>query len=352
MIVKQKFMLLFLTAACLLTGCSFQKTEDTIKEIGDESISSQIELEEAFLENSEEYIAIGFSQVGSESDWRIASSESFREIFSAENGYYLMYEDGQQKQENQIKAIRDFILQEVDYIILDPVVETGWDAVFHEAKEAGIPIILADRSVVLEDESLYTCWVGSDFTEEGRSAGEWLERELEKQGRTDEAIHIVTLQGTLGSTAQIGRCEGFHEILEQNPNWIMLEECTADFVQAKGQEVMEYFLQTYEDIDVVISQNDNMTFGAMEALNNAGKTYGPDGNIIIISFDAVEAALEAMQEGCINAEFECNPELAPLIDTIIQKLEKGEQVEKIQYIEEVYFDTTMNLEEILKTRTY
>ena len=132
----------------------------------------------------------------------------------------------------------------------------------------------------------------------------------------------------------------------------MLEECTADFVQAKGKEVMEYFLETYEDIDVVISQNDNMTFGVMEALENAGKTYGPDGDIIVISFDAVKAALEAMQEGYINAEFECNPNLAPLIDETIQKLEKGEPVEKIQYIEEAYFDSTMNLEEILETRTY
>ena len=350
MIVKQKCMLLFLITACLLTGCNAEETKETEKETG--NLTTQIELEEEMLEHSEEYIVVGFSQVGSESDWRIASTESVQKTFSSENGYYLIFEDGQQKQENQIKAIRNFILQEVDYIILDPIVETGWDAVFNEAKEAGIPIILADRSVVVEDESLYTCWVGSDFTAEGRRAGEWLENYLEKQGRTEEQIHIVTLQGTVGSTAQIGRCEGFHEVLERNSNWIMLEKRTADFVQAKGQEVMEYFLDTYEDIDVIISQNDNMTFGVMEALDNVGKTYGPDGDIIVISFDAVKAALEAMQEGSINAEFECNPELAPLIAKTIQKLEKGEPVEKIQYIEEAYFDSTMNLEEILETRTY
>lgn len=330
---------------CLLAGCGTEKEKDGIT-------TSQMELEEEFVENSEEYIVVGFSQVGSESDWRVASTESVKSTFTAENGYYLIFEDAQQKQENQIKAIRNFILQEVDYIILDPIVENGWDAVFNEAREAEIPIILVDRSVVVEDEGLYTCWVGSDFTAEGRRAGEWLQNYLEEQGREEEEINIVTLQGTINSTAQIGRSDGFREILEKQPNWNMLEECTADFVQAKGQEVMEYFLNTYEDIDVVISQNDNMTFGAVEAIRKAGKTCGLDGDIIIISFDAVEAALEAMKEGDINAEFECNPHLAPLVSEVIQQLESGKAVDKIQYVDETYFDTTMDLEEIIEERTY
>lgn len=344
MIVKQKLWLMFLVTACLLTGCTFQETETS---------HLPLELEdEELIEHSEEYIIVGFSQVGSESDWRIASTESFQKVFSAENGYYLIFEDAQQKQENQLKAIRNFILQEVDYIILDPIVETGWDAVFEEAKEAGIPIILADRSVKVEDESLYTCWVGSDFITEGRRAGEWLQSCLEDQERTEEEINIVTLQGTLGSTAQIGRSAGFQEILEKQSNWTLLEERTGDFVQARGQEVMEYFLNTYEDIDVVISQNDNMTFGAIDAIHKAGKTCGASGDIIIISFDAVSAALEAMKEGYINADFECNPHTAPLISEVIQRLEQGETVEKVQYVEETYFDVTMDLEEILKERVY
>ncbi len=250
MVLKQKFMLLFLITACLLTGCSAEEAKEVEKEEMDK-LTAQIELEE-ILENSEEYIVIGFSQVGSESDWRIANTESVQKTFTSENGYYLIFEDGQQKQENQIKAIRNFILQEVDYIILDPIVETGWDAVFREAKEAEIPIILTDRSVVVEDEGLYTCWVGSDFVAEGRRAGEWLEDYLNQKGRSGETINIVTLLGTLNSSAQIGRSKGFNEVLERNINWNMLEERTGDFVQAKGQEVMEYFLTTYEDIDVVI----------------------------------------------------------------------------------------------------
>ena len=192
-------------------------------------------------------ILVGFAQVGSESDWRLANTQSFRDTFREDKGYYLLFEDGQQKQENQIKAIRNFILQEVDYIILDPIVETGWDAVLQEAKVAGIPVILSDRLVEVEDSSLYTCWVGSDFEEEGRIAGRWLKAYLEEEGRADEEIRIVTLQGTLDSSAQIGRTVGFDKILRQQENWTMLDRGSGDFTLTKGREVMESFLDLYDD---------------------------------------------------------------------------------------------------------
>ncbi len=300
----------------------------------------------------EGYIVVGYAQVGSESDWRTTNTESFKEVFTQENGYYLIFEDGQQKQENQVKAIRNFILQEVDYIVLDPIVETGWEAVLEEAKQAGIPVILSDRKIDVEDESLYTCWVGSDFTEEGRKAGEWLENYLKKQNKSEETINIVTLQGTLGSSAQLGRTEGFEEILSRNDNWVMLEQQSGDFTQAKGQEVMAEFLEKYNDIDVVISENDNMTFGAIEAIQEAGKTIGPEGDMIIISFDAVRDALKAIDEGKVAADFECNPLTAPLVEQTIRSLEAGEEVEKIQYVDETYFDYEMNFGEILKKRLY
>lgn len=323
--------------------CACQKSE---------TVSEEIFLEEDMLEENGEYIVVGFSQVGSESDWRLANTQSYKSVFTAQNGYYLLFEDAQQKQENQIKAIRNFILQEVDYIVLDPIVETGWDAVLQEAKDAGIPVILADRIAEVQDESLYTCWVGSDFRGEGRAAAQWLVDYLEKCKRQDETIYMVTLQGTLNSSSQLGRTAGFEEILKEQENWVMLERCSGDFTQAKGKEVMEEFLKKYEDIDVVISENDNMTFGAIDAMRRAGKTYGVDGEILIISFDAVKAALEAMQAGKINADFECNPSIGNLVNEVIQKLERGEAVEKIQYIEEQYFDTSMDLEKILKERTY
>jgi len=264
----------------------------------------------------------------------------------------LIFEDGQQKQENQVKALRKFILKGVDYIVLDPIVETGWDAVLKEAQDANIPVIIADRNVSVEDSNLYTCWVGSDFVQEGRNAGEWLAQHLKSRGRGNMDINIVTLQGTLGSTAQIGRTLGFAEVMEQHSNWKMLEYQSGDFTQAKAYEVMEYFLDTYDDIDVVISENDNMTFGAIEAIKEAGLQLGRNGDIIIISFDAVRDALLLVQKGEIAADFECNPITPPLVEEIIQKLERGEAVEKVQYVEETYFDYKMDIEALLEDREY
>lgn len=324
-----------------------------LEENQEDSVNSALLMEEEKLAaGGENYIVVGFSQVGSESDWRIASTESFKSVFTEENGYYLIFEDAQQKQENQLKALRNFILQEVDYIILDPIVETGWDAVLKEAKDAGIPVIVADRQVEVSDESLYTCWIGSDFKAQGERAGAWLEEYLAVQGRDQETIRLVTLQGTLASTAQIGRTEGFAQVLKKHDNWVMLEKRDADFTQMKGQEVMEDFLEKYPDIDVVVSENDNMTFGAIEAIEAAGRTCGPDGDIIVISFDSGSAALRAMAEGKINVDFECNPLLGPLVSENIQRLEKGEQVEKLQYVDETYFDPSMDLETLIEERTY
>ena len=230
--------------------------------------------------------------------------------------------------------------------------ETGWEAVLEEAKEAGIPVILSDRTVEVGDESLYSCWVGSNFCEEGIKAGEWLENYLKEQGREDETIHLVTLQGTSGSSAQIGRSDGFEKILKKHSDWVMLEKQSGDFTQAKGQEVMEDFLEKYDDIDVVISENDNMTFGVIDALEAAGKKMGTDGDVIVISFDAVKDALTVMQDEKIMADFECNPLTAPLVEQTIRHMENGEEVDKVQYVEEGYFDYTMDLKSILKDRSY
>lgn len=215
--------------------------------------------------SSDELIVVGYAQVGAESDWRTANTESFKSTFTEENGYKLIFDDAQQKQENQIKAIRSFIQQDVDYIVVAPVVETGWEAVLQEAQEAGIPVILSDRMMDV-DESLYECWVGGNFIKEGEDAGKWLADYLEAQGRGSEDINLVTLQGTIGASAQVGRTEGFGNILAEHSNWKMLDKQTGEFTQAKGQEVMESFLKSYDDIDVVVAENDNMAFGAIDAI--------------------------------------------------------------------------------------
>jgi simple sugar transport system substrate-binding protein len=188
--------------------------------------------------------------------------------------------------------------------------------------------------VDVEDDSLYTSWVGADFELEGQKAGEWLSSYLEKMSRSDEEINIVTLEGTIGATAQIGRTAGFEKYLRRNRNWNMLAQESADFTQAKGQEVMEEYLKKYPDIDVVVSQNDNMTFGAINAIEAAGKTCGIDGDIIVISFDAVEDAVKLVEEGKINVTVECNPIHGPIVEGIIEQLERGETPEKIIYVEE------------------
>ncbi len=297
-------------------------------------------------------ITVGYAQVGAESDWRTANTESFKSTFTEDKGYKLIFDDAQQKQENQIKAIRSFIQQDVDYIVVAPVVETGWETVLEEAKEAGIPVILSDRMMQLSDDELYVAWVGGNFVKEGETCGEWLADYLEAQGRGSEDINIVTIQGTIGASAQVGRTEGFGNILAQHDNWKMLDMQSGEFTQAKGQEVMESFLKSYDDIDVVICENDNEAFGAIDAIKAAGKTCGPDGDIIVVGFDSVKAAFESMIAGDLNATFECNPLHGPRVDEIIKKLEAGESVEKIQYVDEAYFDTSMDLETILPERAY
>lgn len=330
-----------LSAMLFLGGCGGANTQENDVYTGMQEMT----------EVDENLIVVGYSQVGSESDWRLAHTKSIKEALTEENGFYLIFDDAQQKQENQIKAVRSFILQEVDYIVVAPIVETGWEAVLQEAKDAGIPVILDDRGVDV-DEDLYTCWLVTNAVKEGEDAGHWLADYLEKQGRSDDEIRIVTLQGTTGATAQIGRTKGFQTVLDEHDNWTMLERMDGDFTQAKGQEVMETLLEKYSDIDVVVCENDNMAFGAVDAIKEAGRTCGPDGDIIIISFDAVRAAFDAMINGDINAVFECNPLHGPKLREIIDDLAAGKTVDKIQYMEEAYFDTTMDLETIRETREY
>ncbi len=296
-------------------------------------------------------IVVGVSQIGSESVWRTANSTSIQNVFTKENGYFLIFENARQKQENQIKAIRSFISQQVDYIVFSPITEDGWDTVLQEAKDAGIPVILMDRKVKVEDESLYTTWVGSDFTTEGKYAGEWLADYLEKKNLGTEDINIVVLQGTEGATAVIGRTDGFNSVAKKHDNWLILEQTNAEYTTAKGREVMERMLKKYPDIDVVVSQNDDMTFGALEAIYENGLTTGINGDIIIISFDAVRSALEKVEEGIINVDIECNPEQGEYIERVIQDLESGETIKRYNYVPEKVF-TKENVGNYIDRRTY
>lgn len=313
--------------------------------------SSVVE-EDSSAEIDSDLIVVGFSQLGSESLWRTANTASIQKALTKENGFFLVFNNARQKQENQIKAIRSFISQRVDYIVFSPVKEDGWETVLLEAREAGIPVILADRMVSIEDKSLYTTWVGTDMQEEGEKAGRWLEEYMQAHQRTDEEeINIVVLQGTPGATSQIGRTIGFNTIADRHENWNILEQVNGDFTTAKGKEVMQQLLKKYDHIDVVVSQNDDMTFGAIEAIQEAGRTVGVNGEITMISFDAAHEALEMVDQGLINVDIECNPEQGDKIAEVISKIEQGEKIEKAYVIEENVF-TQKNVKEYLGTRTY
>ena len=299
------------------------------------------------IKDEKELITIGFSQVGAESDWRTANSISIKETFTPERGYDLIFEDARQDQSNQIMAIRSFIQQDVDYIIFSPVVEDGWDTVLEEAKRARIPVIVIDRMVNVKDDSLYTAWVGSDFKKEGVKAAEWL---IKEKGKEKGDVNIAVLQGTIGSSAEIGRTKGFKEGIKDQKNFKIIASQTGEFTQAKGQEVMESFLKQNKDIDVVVAQNDNMAFGAIDALKAAGKTPGKD--VTIISFDAIKAALKKVQSGEINAEFECNPLHGPRVAELAKKIMKGEKVDKIQYVDEQVFTKDNTTKEVINKRAY
>ena len=263
-------------------------------------------------------IVLGFSQIGAESEWRTANTESIKSA-AAEAGIDLKFSDAQQKQENQIKAIRSFIAQKVDVIAFSPVVESGWGTVLREAKAAKIPVILSDRAVNEKDDSLWVTFMGSDFVEEGRRAGRWL---VEKMKGSTGDVNIVELQGTVGSAPAIDRKKGFEEIIKADPKFKIIRSQTGDFTRAKGKEVMEAFLKAEgKKINVLYAHNDDMAIGAIQAIEEAGMKPAKD--IIIISIDAVKGAFEAMIAGKLNVSVECSPLLGPQLMQAVKDLKAG-----------------------------
>lgn len=278
-------------------------------------------------------ITIGFAQVGHESDWRTASTNSCQEVFSAENGYDLQFVDCDNDSAVQLEAVRGFIEQDVDYIIIDPIVSTGWDTVLTECEEAGIPVIVIDRTI--DDSDKYVAWVGSNFKTEGLAAGEWLKAYAAEKGI--EEINALVIEGSTGASATIGRTDGFKEIADAN-GWNILDSQSGDFTQAGGQQVMESYIKSYEGkFNVVVCQNDNEAFGAMDAMKAAGISYGVNGDVILISFDACTAGLEYVIAGDINADFECNPLAAPTVEEVIKQLEAGQTPEREVYMVEHWY---------------
>ena len=287
-------------------------------------------------------LLLGFSQLGSESAWRLGSTRSIEEA-AQRHGVDLMLENANQRQEKQIDAIRSFIAYRVDVIAFSPIVEEGWDNVLTEAKSAGIPVILVDRLIDTQDESLYAAYIGADFYQEGVNAGEYLLRKADELGA--ESLAIAEITGTVDSTPMRQRQLGFHDTLAGDGRFHVLESVSGDFLRTKGKECMEYLLEKYGDeIDVLYVHNDAMTLGALEVLEGAGLRAGEE--VVVISVDGEQAAIDLLIEGKINCVVECTPELGDMVMEVARKLANGEPVDKVTHpVEEVFteYDDLSNL---------
>lgn len=309
-----KRILIMLLLLCLLAGCGASGG-------GNEETAGE-----------QQSLLLGFSQLGWESAWRLANTESIKSA-AEEAGVSLMYENAEQKQDRQIKAIRSFIAYQVDVIAFSPIVENGWDNVLQEAKDAGIPVLTTDRMIHTEDESLYAGFIGSDFRQEGVSSGEFLIEKMKRDGLTD--LNIVELSGTIDSTPMLQRAEGFREAIAGVEGLTLIDSMSGDFLRPKGRECMKALLEKHEKIDVLYSHNDAMTLGAISAMEEAGIEPGKD--IIIITVDGEQAAVDLLKEGKVNCVVECKPQIGKTVMELAKKLAAGEKIPRNTYSEEQVF---------------
>jgi len=267
-------------------------------------------------------IRIGYAQVGHESDWRTANTKNYQDVFSAANGYDLTFVDADNDHAVQLEAVRSMIEADLDVIVIAPIQSAGWEVVLQEAKDAGIPVIIADREIDA-DPSLYTAWVGTNTENEGVTAGNWLAEYL-----NGAEANILVIEGSVGASAAIGRTNGFNSVVDANDNMKILDSQSGDFTQTGGQEVMESFIKSYKgQFNVVACQNDNEAYGAMDAMDAAGITYGVGGDVILISYDAVHDGLKYTLDGKFNCDVECNPIQAQTVEGVVKAILAGESFE-------------------------
>lgn len=279
-------------------------------------------------------VVVGFSQLGAESSWRIANTESMEKA-AKEAGFGLMMENANQKQEKQIDAIRSFIAYQVDVIVFSPIVENGWDNVLNEAKKAGIPVILMDRMIETPDESLYASYVGADFYAEGKKAGEYLIRKADALGV--DHLNIAEICGTKDSTPMRDRKAGFMDAIAGDSRFTVIASVDGDFLRSKGEECALDLLNRFgkDGIDVIYSHNDSMTLGVLDILEQKGIQPGKD--ILLITVDGEKEAVDALKNGKINCVVQCTPKLGPAAMAIVKSLTSGQKVSKVTHPEEGVF---------------
>jgi len=323
-----------LLAGAMLAGCSKSETP---------AASASASSAAPAAAPAAKTLTVGFAQTGAESGWRKANTQSMKDE-AAKRGIMLKFSDGEGKQENQIAAVRNFIAQGVDVIVIAPVVEAGWDPVLREAKAAHIPVIDSDRQMVVSDPSLYACFIGSDFTTEGKMVGDWLAAHTNGKGR------ILEIQGTPGSAPAIDRHKAFVDAIAQYPGLTIIDSQSGDFRRTNGKEVMEAFLKKYgHNFDIVYAHNDDMALGAIQAIEEAGLKPGKD--VMVVSIDGLKEAVQAVADGKMNCVVECNPLTAPLIYDAAQKIVAGGTVAAVTYNKDQLFDST-NAAAAVSTRQY
>lgn len=288
-------------------------------------------------------LVVGFSQLGAESGWRIGNTASMEQA-AKRWGFGLMLENANQRQDKQIAAIRSFISYQVDVIVFSPIVETGWDNVLTEAKSAGIPVIIMDRMIDAEDDTLYTSYIGADFLAEGRRAGEYLLKKADAMGK--DHLNIVEITGTEESTPMRERQAGFMQTIEGDDRFTVIESVSGDFLRSKGAECTRDLLERYgaEGIDVIYSHNDEMTLGALDVLEEAGLKPGRD--VVLISVDGQQEAIDALIGGRINCIVECTPDLGEDVMKLVDALSKGEAIPKRIHPEETVFSDFDDLSDL------
>ena len=292
--------------------------------------------------SAEPQLLLGFSQLGSESSWRIGNTRDIEEK-ADEYGISLMMENANQKQENQIAALRRFIAYQVDVIAFSPIVEEGWDHVLEEARRAGIPVVLVDRTIRSEKDDLYVCLIGADFYQEGVSAAEYLLRKADRLGKDE--LHIVEITGTEDSTPMRQRHAGFMDRIAGDRRMQVLESVNGDFLKSRGAECMRYLLEKYGDeIDVIYSHNDEMTLGDLPEIEKAG--FEPGKDMVIISIDGGQEAIDILKAGKINCIVECTPMLGSTLMETALALKAGKQVKKETHPVEKVFSDEQDLSQI------
>lgn len=332
--MKKKFLaaLMVATMALSLVACG-----------GDKKASSDNKDDAKTESDSGDLIKVGIiNNDPNESGYRTANDKDLQAMFTKENGYDADFAYSL-KNDEQIEAAQKYIADGVDYLLLSAADTAGWDSVLQDAKDAGIQVILFDRTIDAS-EDLYVASIVSDMAKEGETAVNWL------AGQKLDTYNIIHIQGVMGSAAQQGRTGALDDKVKAESNWNIVTQQTAEWSADNAQQIVQSVIDAGTDFNVIYAENDDMAKGAVAALDKANISHGVGKDVIVMGFDCNKYALENLLSGEWNYDGQCNPFQASYIDDIIKTLESGGTVsEKTIIMDEKGFDaTTITQEDVDK----